>query len=55
MKPLIESDHDRAARAGASATPTFMIGDKILTGAQPLPELQRVIDSALVKIKRTTP
>ena len=55
MKPLIEADHDRAARAGASATPSFMIGDKILTGAQPLPELQRVIDSALVKTKRTTP
>ncbi|HEY3113838.1 MAG TPA: DsbA family protein [Gemmatimonadaceae bacterium] len=55
MKPLIEADHDRAARAGASATPSFMIGDKILTGAQPLPELQRVIDSALVKTKKATP
>ncbi len=49
MKPLIEADHDRAARAGASATPSFMIGDQILTGAQPLTVLQRVIDSALVK------
>ena len=55
MRPLIEADHDRAARAGANATPSFMIGDKILTGAQPLPELQRVIDSALVKAKKTTP
>ncbi len=55
MKPLIEADHDRAARAGASATPSFMIGDKILTGAQPLPELQRVIDSALGKAKKTSP
>ena len=55
MKPLIEADHDRAARAGASATPSFMIGDKILTGAQPLPEMQRVIDSALMKAKKTSP
>src|SRR5438552_6938954 len=55
MRPLIEADHGRAGRAGANATPSFMIGDKILTGAQPLPELQRVIDSALVKAKKTTP
>jgi protein-disulfide isomerase len=55
MKPLIEADHDRAARAGASATPSFMIGNQILTGAQPLPVLQRVIDSALVNSKRTAP
>ena len=55
MKPLIEADHDRASRAGATATPSFMIGDKILTGAQPLPELQRAIDSATAKSRKTTP
>ena len=55
MKPLIQADHDRAQQAGASATPSFMIGDKLLTGAQPLGEMQRVIDSALVKSKKTTP
>lgn len=55
MKPLIAADHDRAAKAGATATPSFMIGDKILTGAQPLEELRRAIDSAMVKSKRTTP
>jgi protein-disulfide isomerase len=55
MKPLIQADHDRAERAGASATPSFMIGDQLLTGAQPLSEMQRVIDSALVKGRKTTP
>ena len=54
MKPLIEADHDRAARAGAEATPSFMIGDKILTGAQSLDELRKAIDSALVNNKTTT-
>lgn len=54
MKPLIEADHDRASRAGAAATPSFMIGDKILTGAQPIEELRKAIDSALVKSKNTT-
>jgi hypothetical protein len=32
-----------------------MIGDKILTGAQPIEELRKAIDSAQVKSKRTTP
>ena len=55
MKPLIEADHDRASRAGASATPSFMIGDQILTGSQPIEQLRKAIDSALVKGKSTTP
>jgi hypothetical protein len=32
-----------------------MIGDKILTGAQPLGDLARAIDSALAKSKTATP
>lgn len=55
MKPLIQADHDRAAKAGANATPSFMIGDQILTGAQPIEALRSAIDSALVKSKKTTP
>ena len=55
MRPLIQADHDRAQQAGASATPSFMIGDKLLTGAQPLTDMQRVIDSALVTGRKTTP
>ena len=54
MKALIEADHDRASRAGAEATPSFIIGNKILTGAQSLDELRKAIDSALVKGKTTT-
>jgi protein-disulfide isomerase len=55
MKSLIQADHDRAGRAGAEATPSFMIGDQILAGAQPIDVLRRAIDSALVKAKKTTP
>lgn len=55
MKPLIQADHDRAERAGVGATPSFMIADKLIAGAVPLSEMQRVIDSALVKSKKTTP
>jgi len=55
MKPLIAADQDRASRAGASATPSFMIGDHLLVGAQSIEELRRIIDSALVKGKSTRP
>ena len=55
MKPLIQADHDRAAKAGAEATPSFMIGDQILAGAQPIDVLRRAVDSALVKTKKTAP
>src|SRR6266576_7126509 len=49
MRALIEADHDRAERAGASATPTFMIGNKLIAGAQPLEEFRKLIDSAMVR------
>ena len=55
MKPLIQADHDRAARAGASATPSFMIGDKILAGVQSVDELRIAVDSALAQNKKTAP
>ena len=49
MRPLIEADHERAMRAGATATPTFMIGDKLLAGSQSIEELKQAIDLAMVK------
>src|SRR6202165_4891786 len=55
MKSWIQADHDRAQTAGAASTPSFMIGDKILVGAQPIEELRRAIDSAMVKSKKATP
>jgi protein-disulfide isomerase len=55
MKAWIQADHDRAQTAGASSTPSFMIGDKLLVGAQPIEELRHAIDSALAKSKKLTP
>ncbi|MDP9200306.1 MAG: DsbA family protein [Gemmatimonadota bacterium] len=55
MKAWIQADHDRAQAAGAASTPSFMIGDKILIGAQPIENLRSAIDSALAKSKKTTP
>ena len=55
MRPWIQADHDRAERAGAASTPSFMIGDQILVGAQPIENLRSAIDSALAKTRKTTP
>jgi protein-disulfide isomerase len=55
MKAWIQADHDRAQTAGAASTPSFMIGDQLLVGAQPIEEFRRAIDSARVKSKKATP
>ena len=55
MKPWIQADYDRAQAAGAASTPTFIIGDRMLTGAQPIENLRIAIDSALAKAKTTPP
>ena len=55
MKPWIQADYDRAQAAGAASTPTFIIGDRMLTGAQPIENLRGAIDSALAKAKTTPP
>jgi protein-disulfide isomerase len=48
-KPLIQADYRRASAAGVRSTPTFLIGDAVLTGAHPIASFRRAIDSALVK------
>jgi predicted DsbA family dithiol-disulfide isomerase len=47
MKPLIEADIDRASKQGVESTPTFLIGNMMVTGAQPVANFRRAIDSAL--------
>jgi protein-disulfide isomerase len=44
---LIEADRDRADRAGVNATPTIIIGDKLMQGVEPIGNYQHVLDSAL--------
>jgi protein-disulfide isomerase len=49
MKALIAADHDRVGAAGVASTPSFLIGDKVLAGAQPIAVLRAAIDSELAK------
>jgi Protein-disulfide isomerase len=46
-KPLIDADIDRATKQGVESTPTFLIGGMMVTGAQPIANFRRAIDSAL--------
>jgi protein-disulfide isomerase len=55
MRIWIQADHDRARAAGAASTPSFLIGDRILIGAQPIEALRGAIDSALARSRKATP
>lgn len=47
MLPLIAADQQRFRGAGASSTPTFFIGGRMLEGAVPFESLAPILDSAL--------
>ncbi|HEX2722654.1 MAG TPA: thioredoxin domain-containing protein [Gemmatimonadaceae bacterium] len=49
MQPLVMADRDRASAAGVGSTPSFLIGDQVLAGAQPLDEMRPAIDAAIAK------
>jgi protein-disulfide isomerase len=45
--PLIEADRDRASQAGARSTPSFLIGNDAIAGAQPVEIFRAAIEKAL--------
>lgn len=49
MLPMIRADRDRLAQAGVQSTPSFLIGDEILAGAQPIEAMRPALDSAIKK------
>lgn len=51
MKPLIMADRDRAAAAGVQSTPTFMLGNRVMQGTQPLAVMRAALDSEVAKNK----
>jgi protein-disulfide isomerase len=55
MRGLIQADHDRALAAGATSTPTFIVGGQLFVGAIPLADMRKVVDSALAKAGKSTP
>jgi protein-disulfide isomerase len=53
MRPLILADRNRSSAAGVSSTPSFLIGDQVLVGAQPMAALKTAIDAELAKSPKT--
>jgi len=49
MRPSIENDRDRLEAAGVRSTPSFLIGDLVLLGTQPMEALRPALDAALAK------
>jgi protein-disulfide isomerase len=49
MKPLIEADRDRSAAAGVQSTPSFLLGNRVMLGVQPINVLRAALDSEIAK------
>ena len=49
LRPLIQADYDRGAEAGVSSTPSFIVADQMIEGAQPIEEFRKAIDAALAQ------
>lgn len=49
MKALVEGDTKAGGEAGVSGTPAFFINGKLLSGAQPFSEFEKVIEAELKK------
>jgi len=47
MRALIEADMERSKKMGVGSTPTFLIGGKMLIGAQPYEAFKQAIDAAI--------
>ena len=47
MRALVDADMDRMERAGVRSTPTFYVGNKQITGAQPVEVFRVALDSAI--------
>ena len=54
-KPEIEADLKEGAQAGVAGTPAFFINGLFLSGAQPQPEFEKVIDSQLAVAAKIPP
>ncbi len=47
MLPMIRADQARLGQAGVQSTPSFMIGDQMLIGAQTIEDMRVALDSAV--------
>lgn len=55
MLPMIEADRARLSQAGVQSTPSFIIGDQMLVGAQPIDSMRRSLDAVIKKNSGSAP
>ncbi|MGI9077883.1 MAG: DsbA family protein [Gemmatimonadaceae bacterium] len=55
MQPLIQADYDRAVQSGINSTPSFIVGGVMLSGAHPIENFRRIIDSLATSAATRTP
>jgi protein-disulfide isomerase len=48
-RPLIQADYERSRTAGVKSTPTFFVGDQILSGFQSYSFFRQVVEAQLAK------
>jgi protein-disulfide isomerase len=49
MRPMVIADRDRLAAAGVQSTPSFLIGSRMLTGANDVDSLRAALDAEIAK------
>jgi protein-disulfide isomerase len=52
---MIEADRERLSQAGVQSTPSFIIGDQMLVGAQPIDSMRAALDAAIKKNSGSAP
>ncbi|MBC7790964.1 MAG: DsbA family protein [Anaerolineae bacterium] len=55
LQPLIQADYDRAVQSGINSTPSFIVGGVMLTGAHPIENFRRIIDSLAASAASRSP
>lgn len=53
LRPLIETDYRRSVRIGVGSTPSFLIGEQAIIGAQPYEVFAAAIEAALAAAPKT--
>jgi protein-disulfide isomerase len=48
-RALIEADYERTRSAGVKSTPTFFVGEQIVSGFQPYAFFRQVVEAQLAK------
>ena len=52
FKEAVDADWQRSTELGVTGVPTFVVGDRVLVGAQPYEVLEKLVVEAGAKVRR---